>query len=92
MAYTWIGSIRHSRMDRTVNYAVNPVKTAYNAQKAEEASMTRNIAYALNPEKGTTKLYQTAINLDGVETQMKDLRRNELLQSHPYEIYQGSDT
>ena len=32
------------------------------------------------------------IDLDGVETQMKDLRRNELLQSHPYEIYQGSDT
>lgn len=68
MAYTWIGSIRHARMDRTVNYAVNPVKTAYNAQRTEDASMTRNIAYALNPEKGTTKLYQTAINLDSVET------------------------
>ena len=74
MAYTWIGSIRHARMDRTVNYAVNPVKTAYNAQKAEEASMTRNIAYALNPEKGTTKLYQTAINLDGVETAWREMK------------------
>ena len=74
MAYTWIGSIRHSRMDRTVNYAVNPVKTAYNAQKGEEASMTRNIVYALNPEKGTTKLYQTAINLDRVETAWKEMK------------------
>ena len=74
MAYTWIGSIRHARMDRTVNYAVNPVKTAYNAQKGEDASMTRNIAYALNPEKGTTKLYQTAINLDSVETAWREMK------------------
>ena len=74
MAYTWIGSIRHARMDRTVNYAVNPVKTAYNAQRAEDASMTRNIAYALNPEKGTTKLYQTAINLDSVETAWREMK------------------
>lgn len=74
MAYTWIGSIRHARMDRTVNYAVNPVKTAYNAQRSEDASMTRNIAYALNPEKGTTKLYQTAINLDSVETAWREMK------------------
>ena len=74
MAYTWIGSIRHARMDRTVNYAVNPVKTAYGCQKSEDASMTRNIAYALNPEKGTTRLFQTAINLDGVETAWQEMK------------------
>ena len=74
MAYTWIGSIRHARMDRTVNYAINPVKTAYGCQKTEDASMTRNIAYALNPEKGTTRLFQTAINLDGVETAWQEMR------------------
>ena len=74
MAYTWIGSIRHARMDRTVSYAINPVKTAYDGQKAEDASMTANIAYALNPEKGTTRLYQTAINLDSVETAWREMK------------------
>lgn len=68
MAVTWIGSIRHARMDQTVKYAINPTKTAYEGKKTEEADMTANIAYALNPEKGTTKLYQTAVNLDCPET------------------------
>ena len=64
-------------MNKTVNYAVNPVKTAYDSKAAEEASMTANIAYALNAEKGTTRLFQTAVNLDGIETawdEMKDAK------------------
>lgn len=61
-------------MDRTVNYAVNPVKTVYEGQKTEDASMTANIAYALNPEKGTTRLFQSAINLDSVETAWREMK------------------
>ena len=61
-------------MNKTVNYAVNPVKTAYDSKTAEEASMTANIAYALNAEKGTTRLFQTAINLDGIETAWDEMR------------------
>lgn len=57
-----------------MNYAVNPVKTAYDSKAAEEASMTANIAYALNAEKGTTHLYQTAINLDGIETAWDEMK------------------
>ena len=74
MAYVWIGSIRHARMDNTVSYAVNPVKTAYIRSADEEACMTANIAYALNPEKGTTHSFQTAIHLDSVETAWKEMR------------------
>ena len=74
MAYVWIGSVRHTRMNKTVNYAVNPVKTAYDSKAAEEASMTANIAYALNAEKGTTRLFQTAVNLDGIETAWDEMR------------------
>ncbi|MEG1513373.1 MAG: relaxase/mobilization nuclease domain-containing protein [Clostridia bacterium] len=74
MAVTWIGSIRHARMDQTVKYAVNPVKTAYEGKKTENASMTANIAYALNPEKGTARLYQTAIHLDSPETAWREMR------------------
>lgn len=61
-------------MNKTVNYAVNPVKTAYDSKAAEEASMTANIAYALNAEKGTTHLFQTAVNLDGIETAWDEMR------------------
>lgn len=61
-------------MNKTVNYAVNPVKTAYDSKAAEEASMTANIAYALNAEKGTTRLFQTAVNLDGIETAWDEMR------------------
>ena len=61
-------------MNKTVNYAVNPVKTAYDSKAAEEASMTANIAYALNSEKGTTRLFQTAVNLDGIETAWDEMR------------------
>ena len=61
-------------MGHTVNYAVNPVKTAYDKAAVEEAGMTANIAYALNPEKGTTRLFQTAINLDDVETAWSDMK------------------
>lgn len=75
MAVTWIGSIRHARMDKTVNYAVNPVKTAYESGKQENACMTANIAYALNPEKGAANLYQTVINLDSVETAWQEMRQ-----------------
>lgn len=57
-----------------MNYAVNPVKTAYDSKAAEEASMTANIAYALNAEKGTTHLFQTAVNLDGIETAWDEMR------------------
>ena len=74
MAVTWIGSIRHARMDQTVKYAINPVKTAYSGQKDEHASMTASIAYAVNLEKGTTRLYHTAINLDSVETAWREMR------------------
>ena len=74
MAYVWIGSIRHSKMGHTVNYAVNPVKTAYDKAAVEEAGMTANIGYALNPEKGTTRLFQTAINLDDVETAWRAMK------------------
>ena len=74
MAVTWIGSVRHARMDQTVKYAINPTKTAWEGKKTEEADMTANIAYALNPAKGTTKLYQTAINLDSPETAWKEMR------------------
>ena len=77
MAYVWIGSVRHTRMNKTVDYAVNPVKTAYDSKAAEAASMTANIAYALNAEKGTTRLFQTAVNLDSIETawdEMKDAK------------------
>ena len=61
-------------MGYTVEYAVNPVKTAYIASAVEEAGMTANIAYALNPEKGTTRLFQTAINLDDVETAWSEMK------------------
>ena len=61
-------------MNKTVSYAVNPVKTAYDSKAAEESSMTANIAYALNAEKGTTRLYQTAINLDGIETAWDEMK------------------
>ena len=61
-------------MDNTVNYAVNPVKTAYTRSADEEACMTANIAYALNPEKGTSRSFQTAIHLDSVETAWKEMR------------------
>jgi hypothetical protein len=61
-------------MDQTVQYAINPTKTAWEGKKTEEADMTANIAYALNPAKGTTKLYQTAINLDSPETAWKEMR------------------
>ena len=74
MAYVWIGSIRHSRMNKTVDYAVNPVKTAYDGRAAEAASMTANIAYALNAEKGTTRLFQTAVNLDSIETAWEEMK------------------
>ena len=74
MAVTWIGSIRHARMDQTVKYAINPTKTAWEGKKTEEADMTANIAYALKPAKGTTNLYQTAINLDSPETAWKEMR------------------
>ena len=74
MAYVWIGSIRHSRMNKTVDYAVNPVKTAYDGRAAEGASMTANIAYALNAEKGTTRLFQTAVNLDSIETAWEEMK------------------
>lgn len=74
MAYVWIGSIRHSRMNKTVDYAVNPVKTAYDGRAAEGASMTANIAYALNAEKGTTRLFQTAVNLDSIETAWDEMK------------------
>ena len=74
MAYVWIGSVRHTRMNKTVNYAVNPVKTAYDSKAAEEASMTANIAYALNAEKGSTRLFQTAVNLDGIETAWDEMK------------------
>lgn len=36
--------------------------------------MTANIAYALNPEKGTTRLYQTAVHLDSVETAWAEMK------------------
>ena len=36
--------------------------------------MTANIAYALNAEKGTTRLFQTAINLDGIETAWDEMK------------------
>jgi len=49
---TWIGAIRHNRLDVAVAYATNPVKTAYEP-KNEQASMAANIAYALNSEKGS---------------------------------------
>ena len=42
MAVTWIGSIRHARMDQTVKYAINPTKTAWEGKKTEEADMTAN--------------------------------------------------
>ena len=74
MAYVWIGSIRHSRMNKTVDYAINPVKTAYDDRAAEAASMTANIAYALNAEKGTTRLFQTAVNLDSIETAWEEMK------------------
>lgn len=61
-------------MNKTVNYAVNPVKTAYDSKAAEEASMTANIAYALYAEKGTTRLFQTAVNLDGIETAWDEMK------------------
>ncbi|MBE6028819.1 MAG: site-specific integrase [Clostridiales bacterium] len=32
-----------------------------------------------------------SIDMDGVETQMKKTRRKQVLESHPYSIYQGSD-
>ena len=67
-------SIRHARMDQTVNYAINPTKTAYEGKKTEEADMTANIAYALNPEKGTTKLFQTAVNLDSPENAWREMK------------------
>ena len=49
MAVVWIGSIRHARMPQAVRYVANPVKTAYSHKKGEDAAMTANIAYALNP-------------------------------------------
>lgn len=61
-------------MNQTVAYAVNPVKTAYESRAEEEAGMTANIAYALNPEKGTTRLYQTAVHLDSVETAWTEMK------------------
>lgn len=61
-------------MNKTVSYAVNPVKTAYDSKAAEEASMTANIAYALNAEKGTTRLFQTAVNLDSIETGWDEMK------------------
>ena len=61
-------------MDQTVKYAINPTKTAYEVKRTEEADMTANIAYALNPEKGTTKLYQTAVNLDCPETAWEEMK------------------
>ncbi len=61
-------------MDQTVKYAINPTKTAYEGKKTEGADMTANIAYALNPEKGTTKLYQTAVNLDCPETAWREMK------------------
>lgn len=61
-------------MNKTVDYAVNPVKTAYDGKAAEDASMTANIAYALNAEKGTTRLFQTAVNLDSIETAWDEMK------------------
>ena len=61
-------------MNKTVDYAVNPVKTAYDSKAAEDASMTANIAYALNAEKGTTRLFQTAVNLDSIETAWEEMK------------------
>lgn len=61
-------------MNKTVDYAVNPVKTAYDGRAAEDASMTANIAYALNAEKGTTRLFQTAVNLDSIETAWEEMK------------------
>ena len=55
-------------------YAINPTKTAWEGKKTEEADMSANIAYALNPAKGTTRLYQTAVNLDSPETAWKEMK------------------
>ena len=74
MAVVWIGSIRHARMPQAVRYVANPVKTAYSHKKGEDAAMTANIAYALNPEKGTTRLFQTALHLESVESAWTEMR------------------
>lgn len=74
MAYVWIGSVRHTRMNKIVDYAVNPVITAYDSKASEEVSMTANIAYTLDSEKGTIRLLQTAVNLDGIETTWEEMK------------------
>ena len=74
MAVVWIGSIRHARMPQAVRYVANPVKTAYSHKKGEDAAMTANIAYALNPEKGTARLFQTALHLKSVESAWTEMR------------------
>ena len=74
--------IENDQKQRDISNAASPQMLHNTAQKSNA-----------NAEKILSFLVQSGtINLDGVETQMKDLRRNELLQSHPYEIYQGSDT
>ena len=61
-------------MPQAVRYVANPVKTAYSHKKGEDAAMTANIAYALNPEKGTTRLFQTALHLESVESAWTEMR------------------
>jgi len=61
-------------MDCTVAYAVNSEKTVWLNQSTDAAAMTANIAYALNPEKGTVRRYQTALNLDSIETAWTEMR------------------
>jgi len=73
MAVTWIGAIRHTRLDHLVNYATNPTKTAYEGGR-ENAPIDANIAYALNPEKGTTRLYKSAHNCT-LETALQEMRQ-----------------
>lgn len=57
-----------------MKYAVNPTKTAYEGKKTEEADMMANIAYTFNPEKGTTRLFQTAVNLNSPETAWREMK------------------